>query len=804
MKNKRFLLGLSILAALSISSCSFFSNESSEKKEEKTIFNSLNSSAKKESSIEEGSSNNQSSSNNRSSINDSSSNGRSSSNNTSSSYNNSSSNYNSNSNSSSNNSSSSNSSSNSSSSNSSSSNSSSNSSSSNSSSENPVTSGFLSITDFTSPVEIHTARQKEFLSYSGKYDEIDPSLYPDGTQLLSDSLPVSVSWTYQAPAGKTVSGYDVTYGQKSNLSDGYTISVTTNTANMVNPYLGRNYFKITAKHTDGTKLASDINTFDVDDTCPRNLAIGGMTNCRDMGGRVTEDGGRIKQGLVYRTSGFKFDYSTQITEDGKKEMLEHLKVKTEVNVADGTSYNLKLTGTNTVDLKMDYSGGQHHFSRNAESVKQFFNLLADSNNYPVYFHCRIGTDRTGLCANLLYGLLGVPLNEIYQDYLFSNFGKIGEKRYIGPKAGADNIQNYMSQIGEMSGQTFKNKTYNMLLAIGVSKTTLDTVISNLTEGTPAQNNNDGQIVATADKFTATGTSLQTTQSTDRSHPDSYYVLSSSSQSVSYSFTSSKSYTGQVVAYLGNTDASTSKKIGDAISCQLDSTNVTIQDITYSAAGMGKCSSRMNYYPVVLGNVNITSGNHTIKITGTSNTMNIGTICIFDASTASGGGSGGGSSGGDHTHSYQAQTPVTNTAGKKVTTYLCDCGKKYIDINFTDYTSLSGTYSSNKLSNGAVVKWDIPAKAGNVKVMFYIIMTSGHESRTCDTSKYALKINGTTQTLLLTNGATYSALGLTTSGGYISMVAYQVLNDMNLEIEFDHNNSDYRFQFSGTVRLMYED
>ena len=639
---------------------------------------------------------------------------------------------------------------------------------------------------------------------------MDPSLYPDGTKLLSDSLPVSISWSYQAPVGKTVSNYSVTYGQKNDLSDGYTITVTSMAADMVNPYLGRNYFRITANHTDGSKVESDIKTFDVDDTCPRNLAIGGMTNCRDMGGRVTEDGGKIKQGLIYRTSGFKFDYSTQITEAGKKEMLEHLKVKTEVNVADGTNYNLKLTGTTTVDLKMDYSGGQHHFSRNAESVKQFFNLLADSNNYPVYFHCRIGTDRTGLCANLLYGLLGVPMNEIYQDYLFSNFGKIGEKRYIGPKAGADNIQNYMNQINNLSGETFKNKTYNMLLAIGVSKTTLDTVISNLTEGTVAQNNDAGQVVATADKFVASGTTLQTTSSTDRSHPDNYYVLSSSSQSVSYSFTSSKAYTGQVIAYLGNTDASTSKKIADAISCDVDSTNVPIQDITYADAGMGKCSSRMNYYPVVLGNVDLSAGNHTVKITGTSNTMNIGTICIFDAATAADPSSGGNQGSGEHTHKYQAQSPVTNSAGKTVTTYLCDCGKKYIDIKFTDYTSIDGQIGSDGKIGGSnkvktTFKWDVPAKAGNVILMFNIKMSSSsndHANHEFDTSLYSLKINGATQTLLLQNGKTYSELGITTSAQYISIASYEVLNDMNVEIEFVHNNSDYRLLFTENVRLMY--
>ena len=797
MKNKKFLFGLSILSILVISSCSSFSKPSQSIKDSiesslSDLTSALKSSSSKSSSSKSESSTESSSSDESSSLSSSSSSSSSSSKSSSSRP-----------------SSSSNSSSSSS---SISSQPSSSSSSSSSSSQEPETGGFAGITNFTSPVEIHTSRQKEYLSYSGKYDEIDPNLYPDGSQLISDSLPVSVSWDYQAPVGKTVSSYDVTYGQKSDLSDGYTINVTSKTANMVNPYLGRNYFRITAKHTDGSKLNSEIKTFDVDETCPRNLAIGGMTNCRDIGGHVTEDGGKIKQGLVYRTSGNKFDYSTQPTEAGKKEMLEHLKFKTEVNVADGTSYNLKLSGTNVVDLLMDYSGGQHHFSRNAESVKRFFNLLADSNNYPVFFHCRIGTDRTGLCANLLLGLLGVPLNEIYQDYLFSNFGKIGEKRYIGTKAGADNIQNYMNQIASMSGQSFKNKTYNMLLSIGVSKTTLDTVISNLTEGTLPTNNDDGQIVATADKFTATGTTLKTTQSTDRSHPDSYYVLNSSSQSVSYSFSSSKSYTGQVVAYLGNTESSTSKKIGSAISCSLDSTNVAIQDITYSNAGMGNCSNRMNYYPVVLGNVDISSGNHTIKITGTSNTMNIGTLCIFDASTASGESSGEGEQGGgEHTHKYEAQTPITNTAGKTVTTYLCDCGKKYIDIKFTDYTSIDGAIGDDGKIGGlskvkTTFKWDIPAKAGSVALQFNIkVSDSNHltnNSAIFDASKYAIKVNGAAQTLSLTSGQRYDAFGLETSGKYFAFCSFDINNDMNVEIEFVHNNTDYRLLFTENVRLMY--
>lgn len=685
------------------------------------------------------------------------------------------------------------------------------SSSSSSTSQPPISEGnFSNITEFNTPVEIHTADQKTYLSYSGNYDQMPENQYPDGSQHRSDSLPVNLSWNYSAPSGKTVSNYSFISGQKEDLSDGYEIKTSSKSVAYYNPYLGRNYYKLVANFSDGQKESTAVRFFDIDTTYPRNLAIDGMTNCRDMGGRVLEDGGKMKQGLVYRTSGYKFDYSTTITEEGKKEMLQHLKVKTEVNVADGTNYNLKLSGTTVKDFKMDYSGGSHHFSRNAESVKNFFNLLGDSNNYPVYFHCRIGTDRTGLCAILLSGLLGVSLNEIYQDYLFSNFGKIGGKRYIGPKAGVDNIQNYISDIQNMSGKTFKNKVYNMLLAIGVSKATLDTVIANLTEGQTAKDNDAGQIIAPAKSLTASGTSLKTDTS-DRDNPDNYYTLNSSSQSVSYSFNASKAYKGQVVAYLGNGDSSTSKKIADAIGCSLDNTSISMKDQTYSDARMGKCSTRLNYYPVILGEVGIPAGNHTIKITGTSNSMNIGGLYIFDASTASGGGSQGGGEGGEHTtHNYVAQTPVANKADKQITTYLCDCGKKYITIKFTDYSSIDGEIGSDGKIGGTnkvktTFKWDIPAKAGEVKLQFNMKMSNGdnsHKNHVFDSSLYSVKINGVTQTILLTNGQTYGQLGLTTSGQYFDIASYSVDNDTNLEIEFVHNNSDYRLLFTEQVRLAY--
>ena len=69
------------------------------------------------------------------------------------------------------------------------------SSSSSSTSQPPVSEGnFSNITEFNSPVEIHTADQKAYLSYSGNYDQMPENQYPDGSQHRSDSLPVNLSW----------------------------------------------------------------------------------------------------------------------------------------------------------------------------------------------------------------------------------------------------------------------------------------------------------------------------------------------------------------------------------------------------------------------------------------------------------------------------------------------------------------------------------------------------------------------------------------------------------------------------------
>ena len=495
---------------------------------------------------------------------------------------------------------------------------------------------FTITTDLSSEKVIHTDQQAEYLAYEGEYVSIPEANYPDGQKHLSDPNPVNLAWEFNVPNGKTVDRYDVVFGKETDLSDGYTLKGTTNTnLDIYNSYLGDNYFKVVANYTDGTSDSSRIQKFKVEEVYPRNLKIDGMTNCRDMGGgRVLENGGKIRQGLIYRTSSTsQWAYGRgavpdTITSAGKEELFVHLGCKTEINVNNSGS---KQQGVeNYVQAYMYYDGGKHHLYRNAEPLKEVFHALANKDNYPVFYHCRIGTDRTGLTAIMISGLLGVSLNDIYQDYLFSNFGNIQEKRYIGEKAGRDNILNYINDLLAFPGDKFQNKVYNYLLSIGVPASELDNIIDILVEGDKPAGNDNLQETILADEFDADGTELKTNANDNPKHknPSTYFTLGAG-QSVTASFNPTYNGTAKLVAYLGNTDSSASKTIKDSIETTLDGNEVEIdEELTFSSVGFGQGDNRTYYSAVVLGEVDIVAGPTEVVVTGITNNLNIGALTLI--------------------------------------------------------------------------------------------------------------------------------------------------------------------------------
>ena len=641
-------------------------------------------------------------------------------------------------------------------------------------------------TDLTKEFNIHTAEQQAYLDYQGDYSTINPDLYPNGSTSISDPVAVKLEWTHGEAEGKTLKNYSVILGQKADLSDGYEHKGTkAKKLDVYNSYIGKNYFKVVANYTDGSKDETAILEYTVKNNGPRNLKVGNMTNCRDLGGRITEDGGTIKQGLIFRTCGNNYNMrGLTYDEEAKTTFIDELKVKTEINVSNDDSYNFSFQGVKLKKFYMDYGGSaNHHLSRNAESVKNYFNYLANKDNYPIFYHCRIGTDRTGLCTIMTLGLLGVSENTIYQDYLFSNFGAIGEKRYIGEKAGQDNIKNYMAEINRLSGKTFKNKVYNFLLSIGVTKENLNKVISILTEGQQAKDNDAGQIVATAEKLTLGGGATLVTKANpadnERANPINYVTMAKDA-TASYSFNVSTAGNAQIVAYVGNNQNSTAKKISDALECTIDGQPVSVTTASYKDSCMGNVNSRTNYYPVILGTSELTAGDHTIELKGKTSTsadyLKLGTIALFGAAGSGStggntGGNGGGTGGDVITHAHSWSEPTTVSEGYTKST--CVCGAEKLSIvalnNSTKSKNKSGTPAGYlKLANGDdEVSWTFAAdKAmsgdiyfdsimdswnnGNQNNNFYSVKTASHTN-----GNFELKVNGTAVDFSWTRDLKYS-------------------------------------------------
>ena len=500
---------------------------------------------------------------------------------------------------------------------------------------------FSITTNLETEKQIHTDRQAAYLAYDGNFETIPEDNYPDGQQHLSDPEPVNLAWNYSVPNGKTLSRYDVIIGKEADLSDGYTVKGTTAASlDVYNSYLGDNYFQVVANFSDGSKDSSAIKKYKVENVYPRNLKIDGMTNCRDMGGaRELEDGGYIKQGLIYRTSGTnswgngRAVVTDTITTAGKEELLGHLGCKTEINVNNSGSNQVGVE--NFVDAYMYYDNGKHHMFRNTEPLKRVFHALADPNNYPVFYHCRIGTDRTGFVAIMLSALLGVSENDIYQDYLFSNFGNIQEKRYIGEKAGRDNILKYMDDLKTYPGEKLQNKTYNFLLSIGIPAEELDSIIDILTDGQKATGNNNHQEVILAKDFDADGTEMKEISATatgnaSRAHPKQYFTLGAG-QSIETGFEPDYNGEAKLIAYLGSTDSSASKFIADSIAVEFDSDELEIDEISFADAGFGQGEGRTYYAPVMLATVQVLEGYTPITITGIANNLNIGAVALIPTS-----------------------------------------------------------------------------------------------------------------------------------------------------------------------------
>jgi protein-tyrosine phosphatase len=243
-----------------------------------------------------------------------------------------------------------------------------------------------------------------------------------------------------------------------------------NSATVYNLEIGRTYYWRVICDDD----QSEIRTFTTEDRAPRWLYIDGTTNVRDIGGLKTMDGRRIRQGLLFR--GSEMDTHKEITQAGIAELRVHLGVKTDLDIRGevvGKRFDSPL-GEDVRFCLVPVRAYDEYF-RDIAPYPTIFDLLANEESYPIYFHCWGGADRTGSLACMIEALCGVSDEDQDLDYELTSLS-VWDKRSRTGKG----WQMFINELAAF-GETRQEQTRAFLRRVGVSDETMDRVVQILVE-----------------------------------------------------------------------------------------------------------------------------------------------------------------------------------------------------------------------------------------------------------------------------------------------------------------------------------
>lgn len=187
------------------------------------------------------------------------------------------------------------------------------------------------------------------------------------------------------------------------------------------------------------RVESPVASFVTEDFAPRWIAVEGtVQNFRDLGGRLGLHGKRVRQGLAYRGQGLNHNSVTgeargrnRLTVEDVAYLTGTLGVRTDLDlrsrgeIADMTESPLGKSVKFVWHPSSSYRG---IFRDDGKKVMaENFRVFCDRANYPIYFHCIGGADRTGALAYVLNAVLGVDRHELETDWESTFYPRIPDE-----------------------------------------------------------------------------------------------------------------------------------------------------------------------------------------------------------------------------------------------------------------------------------------------------------------------------------------------------------------------------------------
>ena len=272
-------------------------------------------------------------------------------------------------------------------------------------------------------VSLQTGEQNAFIAAEKERAEMDGTLTFEWYDLekqgtdRSRPLPVTFCWNeIKEDTHDNEGSYYLLLSEHMNMQDPWVYIPKQTYYDVYNLKVDTTYVGCVQKN--GRR--SEFFSFQTLLTLPRCIKIDNVSNVRDMGGYKVREG-RIRQGLVYR--GGEFELNMHLSDDGAKE-LRRLKIRTELDLRDEAREKVDFTAPEVLGINRVYVPCYQYaevFNEEKRSaLNPFFKIFADSANYPIYYHCLAGADRTGTFAFLLGAFLGMDLVDLILEYEFTS------------------------------------------------------------------------------------------------------------------------------------------------------------------------------------------------------------------------------------------------------------------------------------------------------------------------------------------------------------------------------------------------